>query len=546
MWTARLRQDLRDLHGQVYRFVVRRHGRVDHVPDPQAERAERRGDEVVSLFANLEYRWRSRRLRTPAMRDLVIYEAHLPALSRHESTPLENERHRGTYAGAHAPVVIDHLQRLGVAMELLPLHASDHLLGQDWGYFSTSFRAPTGRYAVRRDDANRELMALVDAMHARGIPVLLDVVFNHGAELLLRAWGADVVYRKNRDGNFCHGSGCGPTVRTEHPLVREAIIDALRHMVRAYRIDGFRFDLGALHDVETIREIDRRLPKRVYLVAEPWALGGAQWGKGDMCTRLADTRWAVWNDDFREPGQAFVTGAGDIASRDRLMRAIKGTHVDDGGWCARPQQSINYLSSHDGKTLADLVGSDKQRVFMGVLLLMTSQGVPMLAEGSELMFSKGGDHNSYNRPDLNQIDWRNASEHEDLVSAVAGLIELRRTLPHFKYVGRLRQRAGTNGAWDIDWIFPTGYPHHDNPNALGFTLLPPPRPWRLRRERRALVVLLNGSSEGTRFELPPGRWRVVADARELAVDPGGIPGVPPAHGSYYTHPGTGVALVAAR
>jgi isoamylase len=117
----------------------------------------------------------------------VIYETHLPALSRHASAQVEDESHRGTYAGACSPAVLNHLERLDVAVEFLPLHASDPLLGQDWGYFSTSFRAMREAYAVKESEVNQEVMAVVDAMHGCGIPVLLDVVFNHGGELWVKA-----------------------------------------------------------------------------------------------------------------------------------------------------------------------------------------------------------------------------------------------------------------------------------------------------------------------------------------------------------------------
>ena len=407
-------------------------------------------------------------------RDIVIYETHLPALSRHPSAKVEDQRFRGTYAGARSPAILAHLQRLKVAVEFLPLHASDKSLGQDWGYFTTSFHTMRDCFALNKSEVNEEVMAVIDAMHRHGIPVLLDVVFNHGGELWVKAWGKDIVYRKHDNGDFCHGSGCGPTIRTEHPQIRATIIQTLEHLVNYYHIDGFRFDLGALHDKQTMLEIDRRLPKHVYLISEPWALGGAQWGKADMSNEFAATRWAVWNDDFREPGKTFLMGYGDRHNRDRLMRAIKGSHVDDGGWAHRPQQSINYLSSHDGKTLADFVEGNKQRLFLGVLMVLTSQGVPMIGEGTELMFSKQGHDNSYDRPDLNQIDWNNAREHEDLVDAVGGLIALRKRFANFRYIKRLKQRHEHGDNWDIDWIYPTGFPHCDNPNAIGFVLRPPP------------------------------------------------------------------------
>lgn len=546
VWSIQLKFSERQLAGRAYHFEVQRNGDTVRLADPLAHRTVRRKHGIVSLFSDLDYRWRHRWFRSPPIRDLVIYEAHVPALSRHETTDVDDDSHRGTYLGVSSPAVLSHLERLGVAVEFMPLHESDQLLGQDWGYFSTSFHAMTARYAQNSNDPNREVMAMVDALHNRGIPVLLDVVFNHGAELMVRAWGKELVYRKQADGHFCHGSGCGPTVRTEHPLIRSIILNALEHLVNNYRFDGFRFDLGALHDVETMLEIDRRLPKRIYLISEPWALGGAQWDKGDMAGRFADTRWAVWNDDFRDPALTFVAGHGDLHNRDRLMRGIKGSHVDDGGWALRPQQSINYLSSHDGKTLADALEGDKRRVFLGMLLVMTSQGVPMLYEGTELMFSKHGEHNSYNRPDLNRINWKQALHHNDLIEAMAKLIALRKHFCHFRYSCKLRERNGKRSDdWDIDWIYPTGHPHHDNVNAIGYTLRPPEKHpwWRWHSQDREpeLIILLNGSNRGTEFRLPDGGWKTLVDGAELAVNFNGLDRIP-AHNSFHVHPGAGVIL----
>ncbi|WP_455219311.1 hypothetical protein [Kaarinaea lacus] len=334
-------------------------------------------------------------------------------------------------------------------------------------------------------------------------------------------------------------------MQTEHPFIRQMIIETLEQLVDCYRFDGFRFDLGALHDKQTMIEIDRRLPRRIYLVSEPWALGGTQWGKGDMAHDFAETRWAVWNDDFREPGKTFLMGGGDLHNRDRLMNAITGNHIAQGGWAVRPQQCINYLSSHDGKTLADYVEGDSKRAFLGMLMVLTAQGVPMLGEGSELMFSKQGHDNSYDRPDLNQIDWNNTHHHKDLVEAVIQLIALRKRFPHFRYTSQLRLRSENSKQWDIDWIYPTGHPHHDNVNAIGFVIKPPPTWYRWRRSRNSLVVLFNGSNIGADFHLPKGKWRVLVDGNSMVVNQKGIRDVPPAKGDYHVHPGTGVMLAIA-
>lgn len=541
-WSVRLQRSYRALHNRAYHFEILQNSRTFSIADPLARGIERNRRGFVSRFRSLNYQWQWHRFQTPPFRDIVIYETHLPALSRHPSAKVEDETHRGMYAGARSPAILAHLQKLKVAVEFLPLHASDKSLGQDWGYFTTSFHTMRDCFALNKSKVNEEVMAVIDAMHRHDIPVLLDVVFNHGGELWVKAWGKDIVYRKYDNGDFCHGSGCGPTIRTEHPQIRETIIQTLEHLVNDYRIDGFRFDLGALHDKQTILEIDRRLPKHVYLIAEPWALGGAHWGKGDMSGEFATTRWAVWNDDFRESGKTFLMGHGDRHNRDRLMCAIKGSHVDDGGWAQRPQQSINYLSSHDGKTLRDFVGGDKQRLFLGVLMVLTSQGVPMIGEGTELMFSKQGHDNSYNRPDLNQIDWNNAREHEDLVDAVAGLIALRKSVTHFHYTTRLKQRHEHGHKWDIDWIYPTGYPHRDNANAIGFELKPPAREHGLPVRQQSLLIFFNGSATGADFCLPKGKWKLLVDGLHLKVNLQGLPGNLEVQKNYHVHPGTGAVF----
>ncbi|MDJ0806132.1 MAG: hypothetical protein QNJ78_04795 [Gammaproteobacteria bacterium] len=542
-WTARLRLPYRDLHGRAYHFKVNVNGNSYQIADPLASRTERREKKLISLFSDLTYKHKYNKFRAPPFSEIVIYETHLPALTRHASAKVEDEKYRGTYRGACSPDILKHLQRLKVAVEFLPLHAHSKTLGQDWGYFSTSFRALRNDLAFDKHHVNREVMMLVDTYHGRGIPVLLDVVFNHGGELLVKAWGENVVYRKFENGDFCEGSGCGPTIQTENPLIRETILETLEHLVEQYRFDGFRFDLGALHDKKIMLEIDRRLPDRIYLVAEPWALGGTKWDKGDMHRDFATTRWAIWNDDFREPGKTFIRGLGDQHNRDRLMRAIVGSHIKDGGWAVRPQQSINYLSSHDGKTLADLVDGDKRRVFLGIILVMTSQGIPMLSEGSEIMYSKQGHHNSYDRPDLNQIDWTQATKHQDLLEAVARLITLRKQLPHFGYTRHLKANDHKSDRWDIDWIYPTGYPHDDDVNAIGFVLKPPVKDlFGYREKRHNLVTLLNGSKKGVNFHLPKGEWKVLVDGHSFDVNAFGLSSVPNAKQHYHTHPGTGVIL----
>jgi len=522
MWEKTLGTQPRRLYGKEYHFqVTRKDGSVERIADPFADFTERASDRVISRFADLEFRWRDGGFVPPRLEDMVLYESHLPSLSCHPSSGVAEE-HRGTYRGAMSKKVLEHLKKLGVAVEFLPLNAADGLMGADWGYWTTSFRAMNERYASRgqKQRANKDLMALIDTYHRNGIPVIFDVVYNHGGELHVKALGHDVVYRpRDEHGNYPEG---WPTVRSEHPMVRQMIVDTLKYMVDTYHVDGFRFDLGALLDKKTIREIDRQLPERIHLFSEPWALGPTKWGKGDMKSTFADTRWAVWNDDFREPVKAFIKGKN--GDREKLKTAITGGY----GWASRPQQSVNYFSIHDGKTAADTVGGDRGRVFQGVVLTLFSQGVPMIAEGTEFMYSKRGEHNSYNRTDVNQLDWDQAAQHRDMSDAIGKLIGLRKKLPHFKYRRALREGQ------DIEWLY-------EDPNAIGF-LLRPPAGTQAPAGLGEIVVLSNGSHEGRSFKVPAGRWKVIADGVSMQVDEKGLPGRVVSDGDYYLHAGATAVL----
>ena len=272
----------RTLYGRAYHFeVTYKDGSSEKLADPMADFTDRENDRLVSRFANLEHTWHDQGFKPPPLDQLVIYETHLPSLTRHPSSGVP-EHERGTYRGARSRRVLDHLSKLGVAAEFLPLHAADGLLGGDWGYYTTSYKALNQRFTGkgREREANRDVMDLIDAYHQRGIPVIFDVVYNHGGELHVKALGKDVVYRKTG------GSGVGNDIRSENPAVRQMILETLEHLVSTYHVDGFRFDLGALLDKKTIRDIDRHLPRRIHLFAEPWAISDTKWGKDDSQDHL--------------------------------------------------------------------------------------------------------------------------------------------------------------------------------------------------------------------------------------------------------------------
>ncbi|MBK6849717.1 MAG: hypothetical protein IPG96_20000 [Proteobacteria bacterium] len=475
--------------------------------------------------------------QAPPAGNTVIYETQLPALTRHASAAAGDKA--GTLAGFVESVVAQrHLDRLGVdQIETLPLHAQErhrwpdgHLTGAgDWGYFNPSYRQVAEALAHDRSQPQRELMRFVDALHSRGRRLLLDVVFNHGGYLLALAWGKYPVWRIAGTDDAGHtryheGSGCGPELATELPMVREAIVQSLLHFVRAYHVDGFRFDLAGLLDKELLFELDRRLPRHVGLIAEPWGFGRELWNRYAHAHELASTRWQLWNDFYRDAALRFI-GAQGLANPDpwETLRQLKvglgGSLYGRGpvsGWMLDPRQSINYLSAHDGRTLADQMPPEegakgrKRRAALGLIMTLLAHGTPMIAEGSVCMRSRG-ERDSWNNPALNVLDYTLTETHADLVDLLGGVVKLRVSLPHWNYSAF--PAPGRPGGLLSFRDLP------DQPRALGL-LLPDPRgteaaplgPW-------PLFAGLNGHSEAVTLtlpELPDGQaWVPIVDSSRL-------------------------------
>lgn len=431
----------------------------------------------ISAFADLDHDWGDQNFCRPAGNALVIYETHVKDLSALTESLTTHER--GTYRGLASDPVIGHLKRLGVALELLPIQAFDPFFGGHWGYSTTFYNAPTTRYATEPVRANRELKAAVDALHQAGIPVIMDVVYNHTSNddrLHFKVLDRGYYYRLTDDQQHDHnGSGTGNELASERPMVRRLIIDTLLNFVTNYHIDGFRFDLAALIDVRTMLEIDRALPEGVFLFAEPWAYDHtrARWGKEAMRGVLKSTRWAIWNDDFRNAALAFITGRANDNIRNALMNGLCGSVYDGSrGFTDRPGQSVNSITSHDEYAFAHLVGKDPKRQFLGALVVLFAQGIPMLTQGHEFMHDKSGWRDTWNQDnEINWLNWALRDEHEEsgLIEAHVRAIALRRALPHFKYDRLLTHE-------DVVWVYPEGYPQNDNHNAIGFMLRPPPVP----------------------------------------------------------------------
>jgi glycogen operon protein len=508
----------------------------------------------------------------------VIYELHVRGFTRrHAAVPQEL---RGTYAGLAHPAVIDHITSLGVtAVELMPVHffVSEPRLqrrgmGNYWGYNTLGYFAPHAAYATSRSgdptDVVREFKSMVRALHAAGLEVILDVVYNHTAEgdpdgpvLSFRGIDNGSYYRLAPDdaGRYADYTGCGNTFDARRAFPLQLITDSLRYWITEMHVDGFRFDLASalarsLHDVDKLSSFFDTIHQdpvisQVKLIAEPWDVGAGGYQVGEF-----PPLWTEWNGKFRDTVRSFWAqrsdGVRDLAYR---LSGSSDLYADDG---RLPIASINFVTAHDGFTLRDLVsyerkhneangddnrdGSDDNRSFNGgvegdpappkvralrlrqarnlTATLLLSTGAPMLVAGDELWRTQGGNNNAYSQDnEVSWIDWSPGAEADDLLTLVRRLLELRRRHPV------LRQSAffeglpvpGGDGGKDLAWFRPDGreFTNKDwfsNQRTLGMYL----DGRRLRhRDRRgepivdeSFLLLLHSGGEDISFYLPGAPW----------------------------------------
>jgi isoamylase len=533
-----------------------------------------------------------RPLRTP-WSGTVIYEVHVKgATALHPDVPPQL---RGTYAGLSHPAFVEHLQSLGVtAVELLPVHhfvSEPHLLRRGltnyWGYNSLAYFAPHAGYSSSGSGGGQviEFKTMVKELHAAGIEVILDVVYNHTAEgdhtgPTLSFKGIDNPGYYRLDGGnrarYTDYTGCGNTLDVRRPAVLALLMDSLRYWVTEMHVDGFRFDLASalarsMHDVDRLSaffDVVHQDPvvSNVKLIAEPWDVGPGGYQVGNF-----PPPWTEWNGKYRDTVRDVWSGA-HVGIRDLAYRLTGSSDLyrSDG---RRPFASINFVTAHDGFTLADLVtyehkrneanGEDnrdgeshnrnwnggaegptddpavqelrKRQVRNHLATLLLSTGVPMLTAGDELGRTQLGNNNAYCQDnEISWLDWKAVDD--DLRAFVTRLIALRRAAPV------LRQDAffegheipGTGGTRDLAWFAPDGgqLSTHDwfdtGLQTIGMYL-----DGRGIRHRDAhgrplvddcYLVQLHAGPEPTTVQLPGPPW---ADAYELVVSTEYPTGVPP-------------------
>lgn len=480
--------------------------------------------------------------------EAVIYELHVRDFTIDKNSGVKNKgKYLGfTEAGTTMPGTpgeaaiktgLDHLEELGVnVVHLMPIQDFENDEYKDtynWGYMPVHFNSPDGWYATQRYNASRveEFKRLVDALHSRGIKVVMDVVYNHTAEhrpdkiYSFEGLVPGYYYRLKDDGTYWNGSGTGNETRSEAPMMRRFMIESLKYWVREYGVDGFRFDLMGLMDLKTAAMMAQELKAlkpEIIIYGEPWAGGetpvvgvskGSQKGKG----------FAVFGDNFRDAikGGVFDLNKGYVQAGinvDKIKRGIEGSIND---FTASPLEVVNCCANHDNHTLWDrlllttkndtkITDDDRKRMDrLAAVLILTSQGIPFLEGGQDLLRTKQGNGNSYNFADsINAIKWQWKKDHLDVFTYYKGLIALRKAHPIFRM--KTREDVAANLKFFDDQMG-IAVP----PKCVGYELTAGATgdAW------SEVLVLLNPNPMEVTFTIPDGDWTIVVDDDEAGTVP---------------------------
>lgn len=508
--------------------------------------------------------WESDRrpsLKSPA--DMIIYEMHHRDFSVDSTSGIKNKgkylalTEHGTVNSGNQPTGIDHLVELGVThVHLLP--SSDYASIDEtkldenhynWGYDPANYNVPDGSYstdpylpAVRV----KEFKQMVQALHRAGIRVIMDVVYNHTFNTLESNFERTVpgyFYRQKEDGTLANGSGCGNETASERPMMRKFMIESVLYWIKEYHIDGFRFDLMGVHDIETMNEIRKAVSKvdsTICIYGEGWAAEAPQYPADSLAMKGNVSQMpgiAVFSDELRDglcgpvwekDKGAFLAGVlgGKMSVKFGIVGAIKHPQVrcdsviySQNPWAEQPTQMISYVSCHDGLCLVDRLkasmpgATPEQLVRLDKLaqtVVFTSQGIPFIYAGEEVMRDKQGIDNSYKSPDaVNAIDWRRKTTNGDIFTYYKRLIDLRKSHPAFRMGNAEMVRK------HLEFLPVEGQ------NLIAF---------RLKEHANGdswedIIVAFNSRTTPARLEVPVGKYTVVCkdgviDVRGLGTQTG--------------------------
>ena len=489
-------------------------------------------------------------IQSPA--DLVIYEMHWRDFSIDVSSGLKN---KGKFLALTEPKAIEHLKSLGVnAVHILPSfdYASVDETKLDtpqynWGYDPKNYNVPEGSYST--DPYNpvtriKEFKQMVQALHKAGIRVILDVVYNHTFNIdhsNFQLTYPDMYYRKTADGKYSDGSGCGNETASEKPLMREFMLESVKYWIDEYHIDGFRFDLMGVHDIETMQQIRAEVNKidpSIYIYGEGWSAGSCAYPV-DKLAMKANTQQlngiAAFSDDMRDalrgpfsddhkgallagiPGEEESLKFGIVGGIAHPQVDMTKVNYDKKPWTNNPTEQISYVSCHDDMCLVDRLKAsipsltdknipEKERTAeliridqLAQTAVFTSQGVPFILSGEEMLRDKKGVHNSYNSPDsINHLDWNNLQRYPQLFTYYKNLIQLRKNHPAF------RLATGDKVRQHLEFLPAVNSKDVKQDCLVGFLLkdLQGIDAW------KTIVVIYNFNKEAKEMAIPEGNYTI--------------------------------------
>ena len=469
-----------DLKGKYYLFSVYNSAQPDNTPGIFAKAVGVNGKRgaIVDLRDTDPEGWADDvrpALSNPC--DLVIYEMHHRDFSVDLSSGIKN---KGKYLALTEPKAIEHLQRLGVnAVHILPSfdyasvdESKPDVPQYNWGYDPLNYNVPEGSYstdAATPTTRIREFKQMVQALHRAGIRVILDVVYNHTFDINgsnFQKTYPDYFYRKTAEGKYSDGSGCGNETASEKPLMREFMKESVEYWIKEYHIDGFRFDLMGVHDIETMNEIRAmvdQIDPSIYIYGEGWSAGSCAYpqeklamkantkqlnGIGAFCDDMRDALRGPFSDDHKggfligEPNQEESIKFGIVGAIAHPQIDMTKVNYSREAWTNEPSQMVAYVSCHDDMCLTDRLRAtvpyitDDELIRLDLLAqtaVLTSQGVPFILSGEEMLRDKKSVHNSFRSPDsINRLDWNNLKRYPQVFDYYAGLIALRKAHPAFR------------------------------------------------------------------------------------------------------------------
>lgn len=485
-------------------------------------------------------------VKSPA--DLVIYEMHHRDYSIDASSGIANG---GKFLALTDPKAITHLKELGVnAVHILPsfdyASVDETRLSTpqyNWGYDPVNYNVPDGSYSTdpyKPETRIREFKQMVQALHKAGIRVILDVVYNHTFNIdgsnFQRTY-PDYFYRKTADGKYSDGSGCGNETASERDMMRRFMVESVLYWIDEYHIDGFRFDLMGCHDIETMNAIRKAVDEvdpTIFIYGEGWSAGScalpteqlglkanmkAMPGIAAFSDELRDALRGPFSDDTKgaflagKPGEEESIKFGIAGAIEHPQVDMSKVNYSTEAWASQPTQMISYVSCHDDMCLTDRLRASIPGITTDELIrldmlaqtaVLTSQGVPFILSGEEMLRDKKGVHNSYNSPDsINRLDWNNMERYPQVMDYYKNLTRLRHNHPAFRLGSADLVRRHLE-------FLPT------QPGLVAFRL----KDYAGRDDWRNIIVILNAAKQQRKVTIPQGNYTIVC--HEGKIDENGL------------------------